>query len=225
HLGIDPEKISVNYPDVDEIYKKVGNADLRSLHKKYDLKPGYIYSGGGLEARKNIERLIKAYKFLLEKNKNENFIHEMPQLVISGKLMPELAPLVTDAEKLIKELNLTQRVKLFDFVPQEDLPALYGNALVFAYPSLYEGFGFPALEAMNAGTPVITSKNSSLPEVGRDAVLYCNPEDEKDIAMVIRNVILHKHLRDELRKRGKERAKFFSWEKFVEKMLDIINAN
>jgi glycosyltransferase involved in cell wall biosynthesis len=223
HLGIDPGKISVNYIDVDEIYKKeVSEEKNKKVLNKYKLKPGYILGGGGLEVRKNTEGLIKAYKILLENNKKINFIKNLPDLVISGKLMPELAPLITDAEKLTKELNLTQHVKLLDFVPQEDLPALYKNALVFVYPSLYEGFGLPVLEAMNVGTPVITSKKSSLPEVGRDAVLYCDPEDINDIAMVIRNVLLNEHLRDELRRRGKERAKNFSWEKFAEKMFGII---
>lgn len=222
HLGIDPAKISINYPDVDEMYKtEVKKSESQKVLKKHDLRPGYILSGGGLEKRKNTDGLIRAYHNLLENNKKTRIINEIPQLVISGKLMPELAPLVTDAEKLIKELNLTQHVKLLDFVPQEDLPALYKNALVFAYPSFYEGFGLPVLEAMNAGTPVITSKNSSLPEIGRDAVLYCNPEDEKDIEMVLRNVILREHVRDELRRRGKERAKYFSWERFVEKMLNL----
>ena len=113
-------------------------------------------------------------------------------------------------------------MKLLDFVEQKDLPALYKGSLFFIYPSLYEGFGLPVLEAMNQGVPVITSKNSSLPEVGGDSVLYCHPEDEKDMAMVMRNLLINKHLRDILSERGKERAKRFSWEKFVEKLFGII---
>lgn len=223
HLGVKSEKISTNYIDVDEIYKKyVSEAKSSKVLKKYRLDPGYVLGGGGLEVRKNIEGLIRAYGFLLESNKKTHFVKDFPNLVISGKLMPELAPLITDAEKLVKELNLTQHVRLLDFVPQENLPALYKNASVFVYPSLYEGFGLPVLEAMNVGTPVITSKGSSLPEVGRDAVLYCNPEDVRDIEMVLRNVILHEHLREGLRQRGKERARNFSWEKFVEKLFRII---
>lgn len=223
HLGIDSKKISVSHIDVDKIYKKeVSESRSKKVLNKYGLKKGYIYGGGGLEVRKNIEELIHSYKVLLESNKKTHLIKDFPQLVISGKLMPRLAPLVTDAEKIVKEINLTKQVKLLDFVPQEDLPALYSNALVFVYPSLYEGFGLPVLEAMNAGTPVIASKKSSLPEVGRDAVLYCNPEDTSDIMMVLRNVILHSHLRDELRRRGKERAKNFSWENFLEKIFGII---
>ncbi len=223
HLKIEPEIISINHIDVDEIYKaKVSKSQSQKVLKQYGLKEGYILGGGGLEVRKNIEGLIRAYGFLLKSNKKTHLIKDFPHLVISGKLMPELYPLVTDAEKLVKELNLTEQVKLLDFVPQEDLPALYKNALMFVYPSLYEGFGLPVLEAMNMGTPVITSKKSSLPEVGKDATLYCDPKDLDDMGMVMRNVILHEHLREELRRRGRERAQNFSWEKFVEKMFGII---
>ncbi|MFA6383048.1 MAG: glycosyltransferase family 1 protein [Parcubacteria group bacterium] len=224
HLGINPAKITVNYLDVDEIYKKkVSSEKNKKVLKKYKLKPGYIYNGGGLEVRKNAEGVIRAYKYLLDRNKILHSIHEMPQLIISGRLLPQLAPLVVDVEKLIKELNLTKHVRILGFVPQENLPAIYANALMFIYPSRYEGFGIPPLEAMNQGTPVIIAKTSSLPEVGSDSVLYCNPEDHKDIAMVMKNVMLNKNLRATLSERGKERAKIFSWKKFTEKFLNIIN--
>lgn len=227
HLSIDPAKISVNYLDADDIYKpKVSKIKNQKILKKYKLKPGYIYNGGGLEVRKNTEGVIRAYKYLLDKNNSSTdqskFIKEIPQLVISGKLMPQLAPLVTDVEKLIKELNLTRHVKILDFVPQENLPALYANAIMFVYPSKYEGFGIPVLEAMNQGIPVITSKTSSLPEVGGDSALYCDPDDYKDMAMVMKNVLLNKNLRDSLSQRGKERAKLFSWKKFVKKFLNVV---
>lgn len=223
HLKIEGEKIAVNYIDVDEIYKKkIPEANKQKILKRYKLKPGYILSGGGMEVRKNVEGVIRAYKVLLEQNKNLHFIPEMPLLVIYGKLLPDLWPLATDAEKLIKELNLTGQARLLDMVPQKDLPTLFSEALLFVYPSHYEGFGMPVLEAMNVGTPVVTGKNSSLPEVGGDAVLYCNSEDIHDIAMVIRNVLINKDLRETLSRRGEERAKIFSWDKFSKKILDII---
>lgn len=222
-LGTLAEKITAAYIDVDEIYKKkVSQVKNSKVLKKYKLTPGYIYTGGGLEVRKNTEGVIRAYKFLLDKNKNLHFTHEMPKLVISGKLLPELAPLVTDAEKLVKELNLTKQVKLLDFVKQEDLPAIYKNALMFVYPSNYEGFGMPVLEAMSQGVPTITAKTSSLPEVGGDSVLYSDPDDFHDIAMVMKNVLINKDLRETLSQRGKERSKNFSWEKFVKKLLNVI---
>jgi glycosyltransferase involved in cell wall biosynthesis len=220
HLGIDAKKITVSYVDVDEIYKKeVSEIESQRVLKKYKLKSGYVYNGGGLEIRKNTESVLKAYKLLSDKYGQNGWL---PKLVISGKLMPALAPLVADAEKLVKELNISERVVLLDYVPQEDLPALYRNAAVFVYPSVYEGFGLPILEAMNQGTPVITSKISSLPEVGSDAVLYCDPKNVEDIAMVIKNLLNNNHLKAALSLKGKERASHFSWDKSVEKILNIV---
>ncbi len=223
HLGVNPAKITVSHIDVDEIYKSEADefADGKVL-KKYGLKRGYILNGGGLEVRKNTEGVMRAYKIVFKKNKKEVFVNDFPQLVIWGKLMPQLAPLVTDAEKLAKEMNLATRVKFLDFVAQEDLPSLYRNAGMFVYPSFYEGFGLPVLEAMSQGVPVIASKCSSLPEVGGDSVLYCDPENIQDIAMVMRNVLANKELREILSRRGKERSKNFSWEKFTEKFFHII---
>lgn len=219
-LHIDPKKITVNYIDVDEIYKKpVETQHASSVLEKYKLEKGYIYTGGGLEVRKNTESVLRAYKIILDKY---DHTIDLPQLVVSGKLMPQLAPLVTDVEQLVEGLDIKKYVQLLDYVPQEDLPALYCGASMFVYPSFYEGFGLPVLEAMNVGTPVITSKISSLPEVGGDAVLYCHPEDVDDLAMVMKNLIVNGHLKEELSKRGKARAAHFSWEKFAQKFLNIV---
>jgi glycosyltransferase involved in cell wall biosynthesis len=224
-LNIPAKKISVNYIDVAENYKIEASTEAsKKKLKKYLLKNNYILGGGGLDKRKNIDGLIHAYHHLLEQNKKKQFVDHFPDLVIYGKLMPQLAPLILDAEKLIKELNLTQHIKLLDYVPQPDLPALYKNALMFIYPSHYEGFGLPILEAMNQGKPVITSKTSSLPEVGKDAVLYCNPDDVEDMAMVIKNLMTNPHLHRTLSERGRERAKDFSWDRFVEKLFNIISS-
>ncbi|HBI33655.1 MAG TPA: hypothetical protein DEA43_03490 [Candidatus Moranbacteria bacterium] len=220
HLGIDAKKITVSYIDVDEIYKKeVSEKESQRVLKKYNLKAGYIYSGGGLEVRKNTENVLRAYKILFEAYGHASWL---PKVVVSGKMMPQLAPLVTDVEATVKGLGLEKEVSLLDFVPQEDLPALYKNASVFVYPSLYEGFGLPVLEAMSQGTPVITSKTSSLPEVGSDSVVYCDPKSVDDLAMVLKNVLMNNHLLSSLSMKGKERATHFSWDKFTEKMINII---
>lgn len=223
HWHLDPAKITVSQIDVDEIYKKkVSQIESSDILNKYKLKPGYIYNAGGLEKRKNIETLIQAYKDLIERNKHNRFLESFPQLVISGKLMPDLSPLILDAEKLVNKLNLGSQIKLLGFVPQNDMPALYANASLFAYPSLYEGFGLPVLEAMNQNIPVIASKRSSLPEVGLDSILYFDPKNEKDLMMVMKNVLTNKDLRETLKKRGRERARSFSWNNFVKKFLNIV---
>ena len=225
HLGIEAEKITVNYIDVDEIYKTRLDPKITSMIlKKYHLKPGYVLAGGGLEVRKNVEGSIRAYDYLYKKNKKEKFISEMPKLVVYGKLLPQLAPLATDGEKLARELNLTKQIKFLDVVPQHDMSAIFSEAIMFVYPSHYEGFGMPVLEAMNQGVPVVTSKNSSLPEVGSDGVLYCQDDDIHDIASVMKNVLLNKNLREALSCRAKMQAEKFSWDKFVEKFLNIVSS-
>lgn len=224
HLGVDAKKITVAHIDVADIFKKsVSPENSTKIMEKYNLAPGYIYFGGGLEKRKNAENLLKAYKILSEKNKKINYVNHLPDLVITGKLMPRLAPLITDVEKIARDLNIAPKVKILGFVPQEDLPALYSNALFFIYPSLYEGFGLPVLESMNVGTPVITSKKSSLPEIGQDAAIYCDPENIEDMAMTMKSMLINPQLRKKLRERGRERAQCFSWAKFSEKTINIID--
>jgi glycosyltransferase involved in cell wall biosynthesis len=216
-------KISVNYISVDEIYQKeISQKELTRVLQKYKLKPGYILAGGGYEKRKNVEGVVQACKILLERNKNLHFIREMPRLVIYGKIFPSSVTLATDIVSLARKLNLTRHIKLLDMVPQKDLPAVFANAEMFVYPSHYEGFGMPPLEAMSVGTPTIVSKTSSLPEVGGDAVLYSHADDPKDIAQVMQNVLMNKDLRETLSRRGLERAERFSWGKFTEKILEII---
>ena len=218
YLNIPAGKITPNYIDVDEIYKKrVIQKESARVLKKYKLKPGYILAGGGMEVRKNVEGVFHAYKFMLERE----FAEDLPPLVVFGKLLPNLS-LAFDAENFLKVLNLTTKVKLLDTVPQKDMPALYKNSSFFVYPSYYEGFGMPPLEAMNQGKPVIVSKKSSLPEVGDDGVLYCQADDIYDIAMVMKNVLSNPQLREDLSRRAKMQAKKFSWEKFTKKVLNII---
>ncbi len=211
HFKINENKIAVKYIDVDPIYKKeVTDLDAQTVLNKYELTSGYIYVGGGLDKRKNIDILIYAYKLLLDKDKN------IPDLVISGKLMPELAPLIIDVEKIIKELKIENKVKILGFVAQENLPAMYKNAGLFVYPSLYEGFGLPLLEAMSVGTAVATSDNSSLDEVGGDSTVLFDPKNKEDIAQKIEEILNNKELREINIAKAKERAKNFSWEKFIE---------
>jgi len=215
-LNIKPVKIIVDPIAVDPIFKKdVTQKDVAYVITKYKLSENYIYTGGGLEMRKDVDRTLRAYKMLRER------LNNVPELVVSGKLMPELSPLIIDVEKIADELGIKKYVKILDFVPQEDLPALYKGAQLFMFPSRYEGFGMPMLEAMTVGTPVLTAKNSSLEEVGGDAVAYTEHDDEK-MCNKMRELLQDKEQLQKMSIDGKERAKQFSWQKFVTTICDTI---
>jgi glycosyltransferase involved in cell wall biosynthesis len=223
HLGIPAERIVPNLIDADPSFKKrLGKTEIARVLGKYALEPGFIYNGGGLEIRKNTRGVLEAYGLLLEKNRREGSAEPFPRLVVSGKLQPQLAPLVADVEKWVAEMNLSDHVTILGFVPQEDLPALYAGASMFVFPSFYEGFGLPVLEAMNQGTPVVTSNGSSLPEVGGDAVSYVDPRDTEALAGKLRELALDRSLRERLSRQGAERAGRFAWKTFVQKTLEVL---
>lgn len=210
YLDIPENKIEVRYIDVDNLYKReIPDEEVIQILEKYRLTPGYIYNAGGLDIRKNIKKLIEAYEILLKKN------GDIPTLVISGKLRPGMDPLITDAEKIIKEKGIEDKVRLLDFVPQEDMPALSRGAKIFFYPSLYEGFGLTVLEAMNVGIPVVTAKVSSIPEIGGSAVKYFDPKDSEDMAAKINELLNDEGTRNKMIAAGKIQAQKFSWEKFI----------
>lgn len=216
-LNIKEAKIIVDNIAVDPIFHENYHDEcVKRILKKYKLKKGYIYSGGGLEMRKNMDGTLRAYKALRDKWK------DVPALVISGKLMPELSPMITDVDKLVKELNIEDCVHILGFVPQEDLPALYRGAKLFVFPSLYEGFGMPVLEAMSMGTPVLTANNSSLAEVGGETVAYVESEDDEELCDKMLELLQDDAQLQKMSIEGKERSKQFSWDKFITTICDTM---
>ena len=221
--GIDPEKIVVASPSCSTLFDAEPDAMENSrVLKKYGLVPGYFYHGGGLEVRKNTGRLLSAYAGLLEKEKSGTLSAKLPPLVISGKIFSESNPLATPVKKLVRELQLEEKVALLDFVPEQDLPALYKNALCFVYPSLYEGFGVPVLEALRMGVPVLTSDNSSLPEVAGDAALYVDAGHAESIASGMERMLTDEELRKDLVAKGERQAEKFSWKSFVTTIIETL---
>ena len=204
-------KIAVVYPGIKKIldvkYKELGMGDL---NKKFGIEGDYILFVGTLQPRKNITRLIEAFA----KTKKDL------QLVIVGKK----GWLYEDILSAPKKFGIEDRVKFLDFVKDEDLPSLYKNALCYVLPSLYEGFGLPVLEAMEYGCPVITSNISSLPEAGGNAALYIDPYNVEDIVEKIEKVVNSSALRAEMRKKGLEQVKKFSWEKSAGQVLEVLQA-
>jgi len=218
-FGRERNSIEVVYPDSAPLFLEQPSVeDQERVLQKYSLKPGYIYHGGGLEIRKNGERLLSAYAMLLEKERTSEGL-AVPLLVISGKIFSEENPLATPVRSCIQKLNLQGRVRLLDFVPDEDLPALYKQALFFVYPSLYEGFGLPVVEALRMGTPVVTSDVSSLPEVALDSALYVDPENVSSIASGMERLIVDSALRASLKQASSTGLDRFAWSNFTNKVL------
>lgn len=207
---IPEEKVEVIYNGFEKTIDE-RNVDKSSVLKTYDLRPkSYILYVGTLQPRKNLKILIDAFQKISETEKDW-------KLVLVGKK----GWLYEDIYSLVTALKLDEKVIFTDYIPDEEVAALYTQAFCFILPSLYEGFGIPILEAMSYGCPVITSINSSLPEIGGDACLYLTPDDVHDLVDEIESLKDEK-LRTEMIKKGKERVKQFSWEKSAKETIEVI---
>ena len=210
YFNVPEEKIKVILLAADEKFQPLNDEETKEVKQKYHLNFPFILYLGGLAAHKNISTLIKAFYTL----KKKKFQHK---LVITGKKRWKY----NEIFETIDKLNLQKDVIFTGCVLDEDLPALYNAADLFVYPSLYEGFGLPPLEAMVCGTPVITSNTSSLPEVVGDAGIMVDPFDVDGLAKAMYEVLTDDGLRDDMIKKGLERAKMFSWEKCARETLGI----
>ncbi|WP_410508128.1 glycosyltransferase family 1 protein [Methanosarcina hadiensis] len=210
YFNVPDEKISVVHLGIDEKFRVLDVNTVDRIREKYSLNYPFILYVGTLEPRKNIPTLIKAFCEI----KNKNSIHK---LVIAGKKGWKYK----DIFNMIDELHLRDEIIFTDYVPYEDLPGLYNAADLFVYPSLYEGFGFPPLEAMACGCPVITSNSSSLPEVVGDAGLMFDPYNYLELKLKICDILTNSHLRDDLVKKGLKRVADFSWNKCSRETIKI----
>jgi glycosyltransferase involved in cell wall biosynthesis len=212
HFRVAPAKIDVIYNAIDERFgEPPSEADVSRVRERYQLNDPYVLYAGNIKPHKNLERLIEAFHLL----RREGLDHV--KLLIIGDEISKYATL----RRAVHRYKLHQHVRFFGFVPDRTLAVLYRLAAVFVFPSLYEGFGLPPLEAMASGTPVITSNVSSLPEVVGDAALLIDPYDPVAIAQAIRRVLTEPALRDDLRCRGLARAQHFSWDRSVRRIREI----
>ncbi len=212
--GVEPEKVSVIPLAAPAHFQPVLDEEqLRRVRQTYGIKGDYILSVGAIQPRKNLSRLVAAYSRLRRARPEGN----LPKLVLVGKC----AWLYDETLRSIKELEVSDAVILTGYVPESDLPALYSGALAFIYPSYFEGFGLPPLEAMQCGTAVIVGDKTSLPEVVGDAGLMVDPFEVDDIAAAIEKVIYDSNLREQLRVKGLERAKLFNWQKTARQTLAV----
>lgn len=203
--GIDPDRVAVTPAAAPAHFRPVTNAtNPRRIRATYGIERDYILALGSIQPRKNLVRLIKAYSSLWKERQNL----AMPQLVIAGKR----GWLESETMRAAELSAAAHDIRFIGYVVEADLPELFSGAMCFAYPSYFEGFGLPVLEAMQCGTPVIAGNRTSLPEVAGDAALLIDPFDETVIADALRNLIENPDRRDDLRVKGIERAKRFSWQ-------------
>jgi glycosyltransferase involved in cell wall biosynthesis len=202
-LGTPPSKVEVLYPGLDEAFQPVEDAGaLTEVRELYSLGRPFLLTVGTLEPRKNTVTLLEAYATLI---REKDFEH---QLVIGGGLGWRYEGIFSR----VTELSLEDRISFLNYVPEEHLPALYTLADVFVFPSLYEGFGLPPLEAMACGTPVVASDTSSLPEVIGDAGLMVPAQDTGALAEAIKRTLEDSDL---------SRVTRFSWQASGERLIGI----
>jgi glycosyltransferase involved in cell wall biosynthesis len=179
------------------------------------IRDAYLLHVGTLSYRKNIPVLLRAVAHLRAKGKWGN-----RQLVLAGSQSQGIKG-AAEIFETIQELDLGNSVVLAGHVPDERVPGLYARASILVMPSLYEGFGFPVLESMAVGTPVLASDTSSLPEVAADAAIFFPPHDHYALASDIEDVLEHRFVAEELRRKGLKRAREFSWRRTAEQTMSI----
>ena len=212
YFNVPEKKIDVIYNAIDERLGEAPTAaEVDQVRERYQLNDPFILYAGNIKPHKNLERLIEAF------HRMRRGPLEHTKLLIIGDEISKYATL----RRTVHRLKLHKHVRFFGFVPDKTLASLYRLASVFVFPSLYEGFGLPPLEAMAAGTPVITSNVSSLPEVVGEAAILIDPYDLDAIADAMRRVLTDEALRLDLRTRGLARVKEFSWDRSISRVREI----
>lgn len=211
-FGVPSERVTVIYNAIDErFYDEPSEDQMVKVRERYQLHDRFLMYAGNVKPHKNIERLIDAFVLLRKKGRDDL------KLLITGSEISRYATL----RRAVHRHNLHQHVRFLGYQSEETLAALYRLAEVFVFPSLYEGFGLPPLEAMASGTPVVVSNVSSLPEVVGDGGLLVNPYDPQAIADGVAKVLDDDQLRRDLTARGLVRARAFSWAESVKRIRQI----
>ena len=210
--GVAPSRVSVTPLGVDEHFVPQDPSVVAEAASRYGLERPYVLYLASNKPHKNLPRLLQAWHIARGEGRLASF-----RLVVAGHWDPRFP----EAREMAERLGLGESVHFAGPVAEADLPAVYSGADLFVFPSLYEGFGLPVLEAMACGTPVVCSNTSSLPEVAGDAALTVDPLDVSALAAAIRNVLSDAGLRDELRRRGLVRAASFSWTRTGQQTLEV----
>jgi glycosyltransferase involved in cell wall biosynthesis len=210
-LGIKPEKVNVIHlaPD-SRYYQKPSLSQIQAIRARYKLPDEYILTVSSFRPQKNTLRLLEAYRQI----KQRGLKHKL--VLVGRKLDP-----YSKAQELIDRLELNQDVIMTDYVPDDDLPAIYAGAGVFAFPSFFEGFGIPVLEAMACGIPVVLSNVASMPEAGGKAGYYIDPYNVDEIAEGLYKLLTEPELHQTLSAKGYAHARNFSWERVARQTLQV----
>ena len=203
-LGIPEDRIRVVPAAADPRFRICTSMEVGRVRTKYDLPAGYVLHLSSGKPHKNLTRLVDAWALLVRRGDTSGRV-----LVLAGQLSPRYP----EARERIAALGLESGVRVLGKIPDGDLPALYAGASWFVFPSLYEGFGLPVLEAMACGTPVVCSGTSSLPEIAGDAAITFDPSDTKAIADGLASALADPALREQMREKAVLRAQAFGWER------------
>ncbi|MFQ5400093.1 MAG: glycosyltransferase family 4 protein [Anaerolineae bacterium] len=214
HLHILEQDVTAIYLAASAQYRPESHSlmDIAVL-QKYDLPEFYVLYLGGYELHKNVATLLLAYTYVAQA------LGDQYPLILAGRKPGKVTPTYPDYDRYIKKLGIEEEVRWIGFVDEEDKPVLYRNAETFIFPSRYEGFGLPVLEAMACGVPVVTTIGGSLPEVVGDAGFVVDPDDDREMAGAIISTLIQDEMRTELQRKVTEQASRFSWEKTATETL------
>jgi glycosyltransferase involved in cell wall biosynthesis len=216
--GVDGDRVAVVPHGVDrQVFRRPSQEEVERVRRRFGIVGPYLLSLGGIEPRKNLPNLVRAYAQLPPEVR--------PALVLAGGSVEWNREGREALEQALRELpwEVSERIVLTGYVAEADKVALLGGAEALVYPSLYEGFGLPVLEAMACGTPVVTSNVSALPEIGGDAALLVDPRDPAAIASALERLLQDEELRHELTTRGAARAARYTWEETARRTAEVLH--
>jgi glycosyltransferase involved in cell wall biosynthesis len=217
-FSIPADKIEVVYNAVDERFMRghASDSDRALIAQRYQVTYPFVLYAGRISPHKNLVRIIEAFSALRTELDKDNKYPDLKLIIIGDELSKN-----PDLRRTVIKSGVQNDVRFLGFVPVEVLRIFYDLAKVFVFPSLYEGFGLPPLEAMVHGTPVVTSNNSSLPEVVGNAAVLVNPENVFEIMRAMHRVLLDQGLREKMKRRSHEQSQRFSWESSARRVLQV----
>jgi glycosyltransferase involved in cell wall biosynthesis len=217
-FGIHSDRIEVVYNAIDErfLHGHATAADREMIAQRYQVTYPFLLYAGRISPHKNVVRMIEAFSALKTELEKDQVYPDLKLIIIGDDLSGN-----PDLRRTVVRSGVQNDVRFLGFIPIEVLRIFYDEAKIFVFPSLYEGFGLPPLEAMAHGTPVVTSNVSSLPEVVGNAAVLVNPENVFEIMRALHRVLTDKALRDRMKDRGYQQATKFSWDKSGRRILDV----